>query len=210
MKHVYKVTQPIISEINKLVLGANWMDRKDIIDSFRQSLDSIEDIADSLAEREIKEDKEFATVNLTDIVYITDPCYEAGTWCQGVVTNVMPGEYRCIRRLAKDEIFNTAFRVAQIRVIKIGYEAASLKYKRLPITVGVDSGQAGIFNEKYYEDNQPKEEWYDRICELTNDEHFGVIDNEGVVSRTGYGDGSYRAYAAFYDGKIVGIKIYYI
>ena len=76
--------------------------------------------------------------------------------------------------------------------------------------VGVDSGQAGIFNEKYYEENQPKEEWYDRICELTNDEHFGVIDNEGVVSRTGYGDGSYRAYAAFYDGKIVGIKIYYI
>ena len=74
--------------------------------------------------------------------------------------------------------------MAQIRVIRIGYEAANLKYKKLPITVGVDSGQAGIFNKDYYEKNKPNEDWYEKICEITDENHFDVIDNEGVVSRS--------------------------
>ena len=200
----------LYEEFTKLLYSLKWNERSEMISDWNRYLNETERMNRHFTKLELKEDKEFSTVHLKDSVYITDPCHEVGTWCQGLVTNIMPGEYRCIRRMTEDTVFNTTFRVAQIRVIRIGYEAANLKYKKLPITVGVDSGQAGIFNKDYYEKNQPNEDWYEKICEITDENHFGVINDEGVVSRSGYGDGSYRAYAAYANGKIVGIKIYFI
>ena len=40
---------------------------------------------------------------------------------------------------------------------------------------------------------------------------FGIIDNKGLVSSSGYGDGVYSSYANFNkEGKCIGIKIRYI
>ena len=55
-----------------------------------------------------------------------------------------------------------------------------------------------------------KKSWYRSICDITGSESLGgVVDNAGVVSCSGYGDGSYTC-SVFYDvktEKIVGILI---
>jgi hypothetical protein len=54
------------------------------------------------------------------------------------------------------------------------------------------------------------EQWYGHMCDRTlGDEGWGVYDR-GVVSRSGYGDGSYELSVAKHKGKIVGIAINYL
>ena len=72
-------------------------------------------------------------------------------------------------------------------------------WKRANIDVGVDSGQVGFFDERLYPLNpvaigSTLESFYEPICELTgSDEQFGVLAF-GVVSSSGYGDGSYDCF----------------
>lgn len=32
-------------------------------------------------------------LELSDSVYVSDPCYDPGTWCQALVDNLKPGKY---------------------------------------------------------------------------------------------------------------------
>ena len=34
-------------------------------------------------------------IQLGEKVMVSDPCYGLNTWCQGVLENVLPGDYRC-------------------------------------------------------------------------------------------------------------------
>jgi hypothetical protein len=91
--------------------------------------------------------------------------------------------------------------------------------------VGVDSGQAGIFDAFYYYKDMAvegvelvdgrysyKDEkgWYDVICNqtLNRDTCAGVI-NTGVVSSSGWGDGGYGCWFYMEEGKVVGVLIDY-
>lgn len=38
-------------------------------------------------------DKGFIALN--DKVMVSDPCYGMNTWCQGVIDNVLKGNYKC-------------------------------------------------------------------------------------------------------------------
>lgn len=63
------------------------------------------------------------------------------------------------------------------------------------IDVGVDSGQAGFFDEAIFkavcDAREAKDSFYETVCNLTlDDKSFGVTDF-GAVSSTGWGDGSY-------------------
>ena len=78
--------------------------------------------------------------------------------------------------------------------------------------VAVDSGQAGIFDEKYYPDSVGEYgdgSWYDKCCKLTLETELfaGIVQDNGVVSSTAYGDGAYQAYVAYRDGEVVGVLI---
>jgi len=91
----------------------------------------------------------------------------------------------------------------------------------LEVGTGVDSGQAGIFDLKYFNDssiiNEKIEkpltgdnEWYDLCCNRTLDTEFnaGIIPF-GVVSSSGFGDGYYPAFARFENDEAICVAIDY-
>lgn len=108
--------------------------------------------------------------------------------------------------------FNDGFQFDPKKICKVSYHNV----------IGVDSGQAGIFNYDYYLAHQPdnswepdingNKSWYRKVCDITCSEELGgIIENKGVVSRSGDGDGPYTC-ATFYDIKteeIIGIVIDY-
>jgi hypothetical protein len=97
-------------------------------------------------------------------------------------------------------------------------------------TIGVDSGQAGIYDLKYYRDdnvvpkkisknsetssalNSPGKEWFEMNNNLTSEPtDYGGVMKYGTVSASGHGDGLYNVYVLRDNkSKIVGVKIIFI
>ncbi len=168
--------------------------------------------------------------NLKNTVIVTDPCYPEDSWCSKVLKDVQEGRFKCLLCISDEEDWGR--RVSNLIAIhedyldcidfKNGFQFDSKLICQIPYynVIGVDSGQAGIFNYDYYKTHQPDNDWnldingnkswYRRICDITGSESLGgVVDNAGIVSCSGYGDGSYTC-SAFYDvkaEKIVGILI---
>jgi hypothetical protein len=149
------------------------------------------------------------TVSGTKLI-VSDPCYKRGTWCQGVVDNVLPGKWNASVEYDADE-----GRVASLRA---EHSTAKAEYNVLGnFEVGVDSGQAGIFDEAFYpQDNcgEYKDEtsFYGKCCKATSgDDQAGIIDDMGAVSSSGYGDGGYECLLGFdKDNKVVSVIIGFI
>ena len=86
-------------------------------------------------------------------------------------------------------------------------------FKLLNFDAGVDSGQFGFFDRDFYRNDEiakdlPKHDfgddydvnegdsWYRAVCDLTlAEESWGVLSG-GVVSTSGFGDGSYNVYGS--------------
>ena len=113
------------------------------------------------------------TITLGKEVMISDPCYGLGVWCQGVLTNVLPGKYECFVEHSNEGKWGS--RVARIYVKHIEYLDVLLYGNLEDIEVGVDSGTAGIYDNDYYKmyhsDSNKKEHvdknWYARTGDLT-------------------------------------------
>jgi hypothetical protein len=86
-------------------------------------------------------------------VRISDPCYDKKTWCAGTLDNVATGTWkakvvkidrhdgwgnRCRKLIATHESFDSA----------MDYNSNVFDFE-----IGVDSGQAGIFDDKFYKKN---------------------------------------------------------
>lgn len=176
--------------------------------------------------------KEF---NLGSEVVVSDPCYDIPTWCQAVITNVLPGKY--IPEVEyTDGSDGWGVRVSSLRATHEDfYEKPGLvEWESHPVPMGVDSGQCGIFDKKYYRNDKQSESyglpliwdgnkdddgdlWYVRMCSLTiGTEDGGVSDDDwgctpdGVVSSTGYGDGSYTLLIGKIEDQVVAFDIVYI
>ena len=110
-------------------------------------------------------------IKLGEKVMVSDPCYGLGTWCQGVLENVLPGNYECEVEY-KDE-GDWGIRVAAIEVVH--EDCGVYVFEPQDFEVGVDSGQAGIFDYDYYckyhtdcnNGEHVDDDWYDRVCSLT-------------------------------------------
>lgn len=170
------------------------------------------------------------TINLSDEVMVSDPCYEVPTWCQQKLTGVLPGEYIPNALIVND----WGQRVAVLKVVHKDHNSSELTWRTITSAdIGVDSGQCGIFSMETYRNDilfkeQPSEfygtyedvlikqhrkesgdHWYGHMCDRTlAAPGWGTYSN-GVVSSSGYGDGSYRLLVAKSKGKIVGIAIDY-
>lgn len=181
-------------------------------------------------------------------VIVTDPCYEVGTWCQGTLDNVAKGKWtafvgrsdermwgmRCAeltvvhdsyaRRYEQREQLEREEKFTKEACEKKGVKYSDifafkpLKWEDSKIHVGVDSGQAGVFDADIYPKGEcgeygDKESFYGQCCDTTlNWPGAGVIKG-GVVSSSGYGDGGYRCMIAkdpFENAKIIAIKIIFI
>ncbi len=155
-------------------------------------------------------------IRLGNKVMVSDPCYGLNTWCQGVVENVLPGIYDCEVEYSDEGAWGV--RVAAIEVTH--QDCGIYRFEMADFEVGVDSGQAGIFDYEYYakyhtdctERPHVDDDWYDRVCDITlAKESAGIIDEFGFVSSSGYGDGGYDCWIARNrDGYIVAIRIEYI
>jgi len=112
-------------------------------------------------------------ITLGEKVMVSDPCYGLGTWCQGVLGNVLPGQYDCNVEYSDEGTWGT--RVSAIEVTHVNYKTGSLLLQMEDFEVGVDSGQAGIFDYEYYakyhmdatERPHVDDDWYDMVCGLT-------------------------------------------
>jgi len=153
-------------------------------------------------------------------IMVSDPCYEKDTWCNGVLNNVKNGNW-----IAEIEL-NEEKRVS--RLIAICGNGKNIRGggRKENFTVGVDSGQAGIYDLKFFKDDNvvknverlnpdnticKDEPWYSINCDRTiGKEKAGVIPY-GCVSSSGYGDGSYDCYTwTDKSGKIVVIEIKFL
>lgn len=153
------------------------------------------------------------TINLGPEVYVTDPCYSVPTWCQKKLTNVLPGEW--VVSMIYDELGGSN-RNAELYLVHKDYQSA----KKLPAfdhlgDIGVDSGQAGVFDAASYRDDayaagitSPEvdfglpgdpiegDAWYTKMCKFTLAEDGWGTYAAGAVSSSGYGDGLYPIYGA--------------
>jgi hypothetical protein len=149
-------------------------------------------------------------IQLGKRVRISDPCYGTGVWCSGVVDNVKEGTYNVDIEISNEGVWGE--RVKSLTAIHSDYNGHSVIVKA-SFEVGVDSGQAGIYDEDYYKqyhsEDDCNEDWYEEICNLTDP--FGTKDGKCVVSSSGYGDGGYDCYLLKdKNNEVVGFQIIFI
>lgn len=168
-------------------------------------------------------------------VVVSDPCYTIPTWCQIIVNNVLPGYYE--PHTKRSDLDGWGNRISALLAIHEDYigkeDELNLTWIDHAGEVGVDSGQAGIFSRESYRNDSitdriglgegdisffskfPSDEdgqkWYTHISSRTlGTSGWGLYD-EGVVSSSGIGDGSYDLYVlTTEDGVVVGFCIDYL
>jgi hypothetical protein len=103
-------------------------------------------------------------------VMVSDPCYKRETWCQGILDNVVEGTWDAY--VKKSDEKDWGIRVAELVAVKNEYTPDSINFNQIAnFQVGVDSGQAGIFDEKYYRDDKIKKFKY-KTCRKISHEYI--------------------------------------
>ena len=160
---------------------------------------------------------------------VSDPCYEVSTWCAGTV-KAKNGTWGVNYETTDDgsrikEIWAYSMEAAVNRPHIVDELPGAAP---LPFINGVDSGQLGYFDRTHYRNNdsakdlakqdfgegydrEPGDEWYRAACAITlSPESFGVMPH-GVVSSSGWGDGSYKTQGIFNeDGECIGLRTVFI
>lgn len=102
------------------------------------------------------------SIQLSDMVRVTDPSYKMRSRYAGTLKDVLPGEYICFSQEA--DMGNWDMRIARIEVRHKDYlDAVFQEYANF--NIGVDSGQCGIFDLAYYQAHHRDESWYEMIGE---------------------------------------------
>lgn len=89
--------------------------------------------------------------NSSDCFYLSDPCYRIGTWCQAVVNSVRNGSWKGYIQQDEEGDYN-----ASVIAIHSEYEneLKNLKWDTIEEVIGVDSGQAGIYDYWLYRNDE--------------------------------------------------------
>lgn len=237
------------------------------------------------------------TIQLSNKVIVSDPCYDMGTWCQAIVDDVLPGKYN-------SHVFKTddtnAWGSMCTHIVAIHEDlmnTSTFKWIGNKNFIGVDSGQAGIFCSSLYpqsgstgeygdintfygkccnktmEGYNELNDWYNvkgivdvfnkgskkhiltdvhpvtgeivpwdyvyhyklyNECKRDNDSmedyhhhyvklyesflsgkdpkkpefpQYGIIDGKGIISSSGFGDGSYKLYTTKKNKQVVGFVV---
>lgn len=150
-------------------------------------------------------------IRLGKKVRVSDPCYGTEVWCAGTIDNVKEGLYNVEVELSDEGAWGS--RVKSLTVVHNDYKGLLVFNESTRFEVGVDSGQAGIYDEDYYNKyhtvDDCDDDWYDDICNLTNP--AGTKDGKCAVSSSGFGDGCYICYISVDDNnQVVAISIVFI
>ncbi|MCP8309034.1 MAG: DUF4241 domain-containing protein [archaeon] len=151
-------------------------------------------------------------------VHLTDPAYDRKTLEKISVTwnlTAKNGKWRAF--LIKEENEGC---VARLVAINTDYLNSQLGRNIRWQAIGplfVDTAQAGIFDDALYpkekrrptrEEFNDKQSFYGKVCDLTlSSNQGGIVDNLGVVSQSGYGDGMYATFGIEENGEYVAFCI---
>jgi hypothetical protein len=157
--------------------------------------------------------KEFEVIS--GVLVCSDPCYIhpdlGGVWCQGIVDNVKNGTW--IAEVIETDEGDWGKRIALLGIKHKDVDEPDANVDIMNFAGGVDSGQFGFFDKDFYRndeltkdldkenfgenyDTQEGDTWYRACSKLTlGNDQWGVLPN-GVVSSSGFGDGSYDVYGA--------------
>ena len=176
---------------------------------------------------------------------VSDPGYDKDTWCAKVVDNCKTGKWIAENNINRYEYSNdhSDRRVASLFVrhestpqkvfgnIHLLYDdpqdddsACRFIFRgawnRLSSNIGVDSGQAGFFDDAMYGNNDQFEEmgrcgygdkWYSNCCDQTLGRYAGIVANCGVNSSSGFGDDVYYLYGhKNKDGQIDAMVLFFL
>ena len=146
---------------------------------------------------------------VSGILRVTDPCYSRETWCSGTIEDCRTGKWSA--EIERQNYGNWGNRIVRLTVTHI--DGGTGPEDTADFEVGVDSGQAGVFDDAHYsgEDSDYDGGFYDECCRLTlSKKGAGVVSN-GAVSCSGFGDGGYQAfYRRDNKGKCFSITIVFI
>jgi hypothetical protein len=148
---------------------------------------------------------------------VSDPCYEPGTWCTGML-EARPGPWKAQSVVGPTDWY------ARTKQLRVWHESVSAevfndldRFEDSGISAGVDSGQCGFFDAAAYrkvqEDEAEKELWYNKVCDITLDSGVGggiSPEGAGAVSQSGFGDGGYGVRVLKKRGKVVAAVLIYI
>jgi hypothetical protein len=157
--------------------------------------------------------KELGRVTLSDKVVVSDPCYDRDVWCMQTDIPVKPGRYNVMILLSDEKKWGT--RVANLILIHEDHQGSPQKdWKYVCSSIGVDSGQCGIFDDTIYpqsKDHPDLEPFYTECCALTlSDELAGILESgKGVVTSSGFGDGGYELLAKKDGDRYVALMLDY-
>lgn len=148
-------------------------------------------------------------IKLSGKVVVSDPCYDRSVWCMATDIAVKPGLYTTYI-FRKDEK-EWGVRVAAIMAIHTDYSGSLKKdWEPYECCIGVDSGQCGIFDDAVYPATESsggeygdEDSFYGECCKLTlSEEQGGILKfRNGIVSSSGYGDGSYALLPCLRTGR---------
>lgn len=149
------------------------------------------------------------------IMRVSDPCYDRDVWCCGTFGKCKLGTWEAGVLKSDEGPWGVRCAVLVVRHKDTGPDFDAIRLPQVyrmtrgwlkqPMEVGVDSGQAGFFDEAFYQDNSifkdmpvPEHDygdlWYNHACDITLSKmHAGVMPY-GAVSSSGYGDGGYDCY----------------
>lgn len=129
-------------------------------------------------------------------VTVTDPGYDAGTWCTLTGIKVKPGDYTCAAWRWREQYTREGKRYSCTRTMICGIylndaipSPEELKSMPLIGTIGVDAGLAGFFQDK---PDYDQDAWFAMCDKLRN--KTWLITDEGFFTNSGYGDGSYAVH----------------
>jgi hypothetical protein len=165
-------------------------------------------------------------ITLAKEVMVSDPCYSEPTMGQTKLDNVKPGNYYTFHK--EHDSGDLGIRSSMIMVIHQDHINDRLTWKKHAGEVGVDSGQAGIYSydtyrkdgldievpDKTYDGREfflPVEDdgddWYLKMCKITlSEKGWGTYSN-GIISRSGFGDGGYPLFTVSKGKQIIALAI---
>ena len=133
-------------------------------------------------------------IKLGELARVSDPCYDdINDMMVAINVPTKAGEYSCYAYTA--DFGKWGVRVSSLKIVHT--DLGVVDCDEYLSFCGVDSGQLGIFDYDYFRRNcrdndyDNKNSWYRRVCDLTMGEG-GTIDDMGVVTPSGYGDGGYN------------------
>jgi hypothetical protein len=149
---------------------------------------------------------------------LTDPCLEKNQ--AQTLPNCKKGTWKALYKMYEEE-----HRVADIIAHHKDFDINDVEWDKEGPEVGVDSGQACIFDEKYYNDHTiiegtpenlmisgKEDKFYGACCDITMVYPGCGVLKYGFISASGFGDWTYGSYYVQHpnSGEICAVRITFI